>query len=149
MMGRTQGFTLLELTIVIIIMAILAAVAAFNLPSTATMQNQSTADTLRSDLTLTKILAMSMNQRYKITIRSSSYQILDQNSRPINHPENGFDSTTYPDGTSIAPVVTLTFDSMGQPYIGSTPITSPINFMVTTNTSLETISVSPQTGFIQ
>lgn len=145
-----RGFTLLELTIVIVLMGILSGVAVINMPPIAFYKTQSFAGVFLNDLNLTKSLSMSENQKYRIVIGASSYQIQNENGVPIMHPETGAAAIVYPKGITVTPTMTLMFDSLGQPYDGGgVPLSTLLTFTVTAQGINYTVTVTPQTGFVQ
>ena len=146
----TRGFTLIELVITIVVMSILILVAVLKMPSVPLFQAHGFSGILLHDLNLTKSLSMSENQKYRIVIGASSYQIQDQNGVAIIHPETNGAAIVYPVGVTITPTMTLIFDSMGQPYNGAgTALTTTLSLTVTATGMSQVVSVSPQTGFIQ
>ncbi|MDA9271823.1 hypothetical protein N9Q05_00350 [bacterium] len=145
-----RGFSLLELTLIIILMGILGVVAVMKMPPIAFYQTQGFAGVFLKDLNLTKSLSMSENQKYRIVIGASSYQIQDQNGAAITHPETGTAAIVYARGVTVTPTMTLIFDSLGQPYDGAgVALTTVLTFTVTSQGTNYTVSVSPQTGFVQ
>lgn len=145
-----RGFSLLELTLIIVMTSILGVIAAISMPPVAFYRTQSFAGVFLNDLNLTKSLSISENQRYRIVIGTSSYQIQDQNGVVIDHPETGLSATTYANGVTVTPTQTLIFDALGQPYDGSgTALSTTLTFTVADQGINYTVSVSPQTGFVQ
>lgn len=79
---KAQGFTLMELVIVIAIMAILAAIAAPNYTSfMAQRRLNGAARQIMSDLMHARMQAVNQNNEFKITfVNSHEYQILDDDN---------------------------------------------------------------------
>lgn len=147
---KARGFTLIELTIVIIILSVVAGIVWTSLPSTAVFQAEASSAQLINDLNLTKSLSMGRNERYRIVIGTSSYQIQNSAGTPIVHPGNNASSILYPTGVTITPTGTTIFDSMGKPYNGSSvALSSPLVLTVTNLGLTHTVSIIPETGFIQ
>lgn len=147
---RGRGFTLIQFIIVLTIMSIMAAIGIIRMPSVNLFRANTFASTLAHDLALTKTLSMSENQRYRIVIGASSYQIQDQTGTAIIHPETRTAAISYPTGVSISPTTTVIFDSLGKPYNGSSiALTSTLTLTVTSSGVSQTVSITPQTGFIQ
>lgn len=149
-MDNRKGFSLIELLVVIMIWSILAIIAIVRVPNVKTLQSQDVADSLLFDLSLTRIIAMSTNQPYKIVVSTNSYQITDVAGNPITHPQTLTQAFNYPAGTTISPSATLQFDSMGTPYDGAgNALSSAFSWVVTTSSASRTITVSAETGFVQ
>ncbi|MDP3704839.1 MAG: hypothetical protein Q8R24_02880 [Legionellaceae bacterium] len=148
---KSQGFTLIELVMLITVLLILSVTAWVRMPSVNFFQSYSFSNILLYDLNLTKTLSMSLNQRYRLIIGSSSYQIQDQNGVALLNPETNSSVVSYPTGVTITPTTTIVFDSLGQPYnaVGTTALTTTLTLTVSASGTTQTISVSPQTGFIQ
>ena len=148
---KSQGFTLIELIILITIMLIVSVTAWVRMPSVNFFQSYSFSNILLHDLNLTKALSMSLNQRYRLVIGSSSYQIQDQNGAAIIHPETNSSLVSYPTGVTITPTTTIMFDSLGQPYnaAGTAALTTALTLTISISGENQMITVSPQTGFIK
>ncbi len=148
---KSHGFTLIELIMLITILLILSVTAWVRMPSVNFFQSYRFSNVLLYDLNLTKVLSMSLNQRYRLVIGSSSYQIQDQNGVAIIHPETNSSFVNYPTGVTITPTTTIIFDSLGQPYnaAGTTALTTTLTLTVSASGVSQTINVTPQTGFIQ
>lgn len=143
------GFTLIELTIVMILLAILYTVFRPRVLSSNPFNLQSFAGVLRHDLLLTKAMSISHNARYSIVIGANSYQIRDPNGVAVQIPQATSPNTTYPAGITVTPATTIVFDSLGQPYTaGNVALTTPLTLTVATSGFSQTVSVMPQTGFI-
>ena len=61
-----KGFTLIELVMVIVLVAIIAAFVAPRLPNVTTTNAGAFADKLRADIRYAQNLAMTRNQRYRV-----------------------------------------------------------------------------------
>jgi len=147
---KTHGFTLIELLILVSIMSILLAVGLVNMPSVDLFKTHTFSSVLLSDLRLTQALSMSQNERYRLVIGATSYQIQDQNGVAFTHPETNASAIIYPTGVSISPTTTLVFDSLGKPYDGTgSALSTVLNLTVSSTDASQVVSVSPQTGFIQ
>lgn len=148
---KSHGFTFIELIILVTIMLILSVTAWVRMPSVSFFQSYSFSNILLYDLNLTKVLSMSLNQRYRLVIGSNSYQIQDQNGVAIIHPGTNSSLVSYPTGVTITPTTTIIFDSLGQPYnaAGTAALTTALTFTISTSGVNQMINVSPQTGFIQ
>lgn len=140
--------------IVVIVVSIIAVYAVFGLPSKAAINADTFPGIFLHDLRLTEALSMSQNQRYRLVVGASSYQIQNQSGVAIVHPQTGTTSVTYPANLTISPnsgnSATVIFDSLGKPYDGSgAALSSSLTFTVSSGGINKTVSVTPQTGFLQ
>ncbi len=159
---RLSGFTIIELLIVVVIIAI-AAMAAIPLSSSAgSMQVRSAAQMVAADLEYAKSMSISRGQSYSVVFDEGdeSYRILDQDSNLIKHPvKKGFDYIVAFSGDSRLSKVDLVdadfdgtevvkFDYLGSPYDGDN---NPLNSgSITLQAGLTTLTVTVEavTGFI-
>jgi len=152
-MNKQSGFTLIELIMVVILLAIVATFASMRFPSQSALQASGFSDVFIQDLQLTAALAISGNQPYRLVITGgTSYQILNQALTPIIFPETGTTTMTIPTGVTITQaggVTAIIFDSMGKPYNqAGTALSAITNFSVNSGTSATTVSVTPETGYV-
>ncbi len=159
------AFTVVEILIVIVIMAIAAMLAVPMISSAETFQIRSAANMIAADLEYAKSMAISRGQFYSVVFDSvnESYEIQDHDGNVIQHPvKKGFpyevdfkndsrlsrvniDSANF-NGTSNE----VKFDYLGSPYDGSDP-PSPLNsgdVRLKAGEMTRTISVEPVTGYI-
>ncbi|WP_165475031.1 GspH/FimT family pseudopilin [Legionella yabuuchiae] len=151
-MKHKQGFNLIELSMVMIVVGVIAMALLTWTPTTVieTITAEGFANTFYQDLNYTKVLSISENQRYRIVVGASDYQIQDQNGTPVPNLQTGQNSTPYPAGLTITPTTTLMFDSIGRPYDGGgSPLGSTLTFTVSVAGQTKSVSVIPQTGLVQ
>lgn len=167
---RTQstntGFTVIEILIVVVIIAIGAAMVIPMMTSAAGMQIGSAANIIAADLEYAKSMAISRGQNFSVVFdeATESYSIKNQAGEIIMHPvKKGFAYTIdfrsdgRLDKVDIADVDfepgssnTITFDYLGSPYSGtgtSTPLNSAVITLQAEGPTI-TITVEPVTGFI-
>ena len=149
------GFTLIEIIIVIVILAIAAMTAIPMLSSAGSVQIRSAANMIAADLEYAKSMAISRGQNYSVKFdeASESYSIKDQSGTVILHPvKKGFPYTidfkndgrlNKVDITSVNfnSTDSVTFNCLGSPEYGGT-----INLNADGSTA--TITVEPVTGYI-
>jgi len=118
------GFTLLELVIVIIVLAILAATISPMWPyKTINLNIQARA--LVSDIRYTQNLAVTRGVRYYLTLTSSTtYRILDLNGGNITNYTLG-SGITFGTLTNL-PNSLIAFDGQGTPYSNTTIPGTPL-----------------------
>ena len=148
-MNKQGGFSLMEMVIVMVIIGIIAVVATSQMPNQQIFQADGFREVLVQDLRLTQALSMSQNQRYRIVVGASSYQIQNQSGSPVTNPETGGDSTVYPTGLTVTPTTTVAFDGMGRPYDGGgAALGGLLTFTVTAGSYTHSASVTAQAGFL-
>jgi prepilin-type N-terminal cleavage/methylation domain-containing protein len=155
--GASRGFTVIELVIVVVILAIAALTAVPMMSSAASMQIRSAANMISADLEYAKSMAISRGQDFSVVFDEStdSYRIEDQVGTVIQHPvKKGF--TYVVDfrndsrlskvdisnvGFGAASESRIKFDCLGSPDNGGT-----VSLQAGTTTT--TITVEPVTGYI-
>ena len=157
------GFTLIEMILVVVILAIAAMVAVPFATSGATMQLKSAANIIASDLEFAKSMAISRGRIYSVVFNDAgeSYQIEDVNG-VIMHPVNvgstyvvNFANDSRLDQVDITSAnfdatPTVMFDYLGSPYnaggLGS-PLNSGVVSLSAGGSTLN-VNVEPVTGYI-
>jgi prepilin-type N-terminal cleavage/methylation domain-containing protein len=163
--SRLDGFTLVEIMVVVVVLALAmwAAVPLFS--GGAQLQAQSAANMIAADLEYAKSMAISHQQKYGVVFDTAAdtYQVVDQNGVVLPHPVKiGFqytvdfhsDSrlkqvdlvTANFDGTSK-----ISFDYLGSPYSGSGSGSAMNSGTITLQGggTTMTIIVEPVTGYIR
>jgi prepilin-type N-terminal cleavage/methylation domain-containing protein len=159
--GMLRGFTLIEVMLVVVILAIAAMMAIPFAVSGASTQLKSAATIIASDLEYAKSMAISRGQNYSVVfnIGAESYQIEDVNG-VIEHPvKKGFPYTvsfaadSRFDRVDISSAVfdaqsTVSFDYLGSPYNdGGSPLNSGVITLSAAGATM-TVNVEPVTGYI-
>jgi prepilin-type N-terminal cleavage/methylation domain-containing protein len=158
---KRSGFTVIELLIVVVILAIAAMTAIPMMTSAGSVQIRSAANMVAADLEYAKSVAIARGQKFSVVFdkNAGSYSIKDQAGNVIAHPvkkgsnyvigfrDKGLDKVDIADvdfdGTS-----TVKFDYLGSPYNGNN---NPLNRGVVelqAGGKTITITVEPVTGFI-
>jgi len=149
-----RGFTIIEILIVVVILAIAAMTAIPMISSAGSIQVRSVANMIAADLEYAKSLAITKGQRFSVVFDTSvdSYRIEDQDGTTILHPvKKGFDYVIdFQDeglekadltGAAFGGTPQVEFDYLGSPDDGGTVTVQG------GNTTL-TISVEAVTGYI-
>jgi prepilin-type N-terminal cleavage/methylation domain-containing protein len=161
--GR-NGFTLVELIIVVVILSIAALMAVPMVSSAADMQVRSAANQIAAHLDYAKSMAITHQQSHSVVFDVSNeiYQVQDADGNLIDHPVNPGSfvvdfSNTELDKVDITSAdfdgdITraITFDYLGSPYSG-TDTTTPLNsgqIILQANDFSITVSVEPITGYV-
>jgi type II secretory pathway pseudopilin PulG len=157
-MQRMQGFTLVELILVIIFVAILAIGAMARSPHT-TLTLAAQADQLASDIRAAQSLSMTRGQRVCLNLTAASYRLTNTNCTvTIAHPVTGL-AAPIALGTNITAALTnlpnsyVEFDGRGQPFslAGTTLLGAQGVVTLSANGQSRTVNITPQTGrvFVQ
>ena len=157
--ARAQGFTIIELVAVILILAIITISLAQRTPTRASLTLTARAKQLASDLRYVQALSMNNGQRYCLTLTPSSpfsgYSLTTATSNcstTVPHPGNLSQPVAICNGTTCmtAPALSngyLQFDGLGQPYTASgTLLAANAVITLTDSGTTATVTVSPTTG---
>jgi prepilin-type N-terminal cleavage/methylation domain-containing protein len=153
--GFRKGFTLIEIIIVVVILAIAAMTAIPMMSSGGSVQIRSAANMIAADLEYAKSMSISRGQNYSVVFdkNTESYRIEDQNSNMIPHPvKKGFYYIVDFKNDGRLNKVDITnvnfnstdrvkFDCLGSPDNGGT-------ISLSAGGPTATITVEPVTGFI-
>lgn len=149
-----SGFTIIEILIVVVILAIAALTAIPMMSSAGSVQVRSVANMIAADLEYAKSLAITKGQNYWVVFDTSSesYRIEDQSGTTIPHPvkkgfgyvidleAEGLDQVDITDA-DFSGAWKVKFDYLGSPDSGGT-------VTIQGGSTTVTISVEPVTGFI-
>lgn len=157
-----NGFTLVEIIIVVVILSIAALMAIPVVSSAADIQVRSAANRIAADLDYAKSMAITHQQAYSVVFDASSesYQIQDNAGNLIDHSVNpgGFVvDFTEGDldrveivGSDFDGVSAVTFDYLGSPYSG-TDTSTPLNsgqIQLTADSFTLYVHIEPVTGYV-
>lgn len=154
-LGPRNGFTVIEILIVAVILSIVALTAIPMLSSAGSLQIRAAANMIAADLEYAKSMAISRGQNYSVVFDQAgeSYQIEDQNGNVIPHPvKKGFSyivdfqsdgrlSKVDITGVNFGATASVTFDSLGSPDNGGT-------VSLQAGGPAATLTVEPITGYI-
>ncbi len=164
--GRTKaqstGFTMIEIMIVVVIIAIAAMTVVPMMSSAGSMQIRSAANMIAADLEYAKSMAISRGQYFSVVFddTTETYQIQNQDGDVIPHPvKKGFDYIVdfQNDGRlSKVNIVDVDFDTtseikfdyLGSPYSGSGNPLNSGTIDLQAGTLTKTINVEAVTGYI-
>jgi prepilin-type N-terminal cleavage/methylation domain-containing protein len=156
------GFTLAEILLVVLIIAIAAMIVVPMIGSMDSVQIRSAANMIAADLEYAKSMAISRQKNYSVVFPSSSYyEVHDHNGVMIKHPVTKLnykvdfssdsrldrvviDDADFDPGSSN----TITFDSLGSPYSGTSNQLNSGTISIKAGDFTMTVRVEPVTGFI-
>ena len=149
-----RGFTLIEILIVIVILAIAAMTAIPMMGSAASVQIRSAGNMIAADLEYAKSLAISKGQNFWVVFDegAESYSIVDQDGNTISHPvKKGFDYVIdfQDEGLGRVEIADADFDGASQvqfDYLGSPDNGGTVHLQAGDMSA--TVSVEPVTGYI-
>jgi type II secretion system protein H len=161
LLRRISGFTMIELLIVVVIIAIAAMTVIPMMSSAGSVQIRSAANMIAADIEYAKSMAIARGQNFSVVFDkdADSYSIKDQTGSVILHPvkkgssyvvgfrDKGLDKADLADvdfdGTN-----TVKFDYLGSPYNGNNnPLNKGVIKLQAGGITI-TITVEPVTGFI-
>ena len=157
-----SGFTVVELLIVVVIIAIAAMTAIPMLTSADSFQIRSAANMVAADLEYAKTIAISRGQRFSVVFdkTAESYRIEDESGAVIAHPvKKGFDyiidfqndsrlSKVDIEDVDFDTTSEVKFDYLGSPYDGDdNPLNSGV-ISLRAGQMTVTVNIEPVTGFI-
>ena len=157
-----RGFTMVEILIVVVVMAIAAMIAIPMVSSADSLQVSSAANTISADIEYAKSMAIKTGRTFSVVFDSSteSYRIEDQDDNVIEHPvKKGFDYIVDFRAESRLDKVNIVsadfdstsevkFDYLGSPYNGGDVTLNSGLVTLSAGSSTATVSVEPVTGFI-
>lgn len=159
-----RGFTLVEIIIVVVVLAIAAVLAVPMLSTASDLEVRSAAQIVAADLEYAKSMAISRQRNYSVVfdLADNSYQVEDDSSSVIPHPGRpglsfivDFDDDSRTENTTITDAdfdsqQTITFDYLGSPF-SSVGVANPLN-SGTVTLQAESFSfdivIEPVTGYI-
>ena len=153
MLKSNQGFTLIEMLMILAIVGLVAATAAVKWPGSLmnTFSLQAQTDQLTRDIQYAQSLAMSRaitGERYTITFDStnSAYTIAKYGGGSLKSVSLGsgisFTSNNFSGGY-------LAFDGLGRPYNGTSLMASFLSIGLTKGGTTKTIKVWGNTGAVE
>ena len=159
---KNSGFTLIEILIVVMIIAIAAMITTPMVTSATSVQIHSAANVIAADLEYTKSMAIGKGMDFAVVFdkENESYRVCDDSGETIKNPltkelyEVKFSSDVRLDKVDIVDVdfdgtEKIRFDYMGNPKIGEdTDLQAQGVINLCAGETEITIEVEPVTGFI-
>ena len=157
-----DGFTLIEVLIVVVIMAIGALLAIPMISSGSDFQLRAAANIIASDLEYAKSLAITNQDNYSVIFDSDneSYQLKDSSGNVVDDPvrASGTISVDFSTDSRFSQVDiftalfdstdTVTYDYLGTPYNGNSTSLSSSAIVLKAGSQTMTVTVKPVTGYV-
>lgn len=149
-----SGFTLVELVVILVLVAILAFSAIPRFQDSNAVDASAMAQQLANDIRYTQSLAMTTGQGDRINLAAASYQITTSSAGPVVHPATGSSAAISLGSVSLSgynpPLINnyIVFDAKGIPYVDTagTALAANATITLTSGGRTRTVVVSPQTG---
>ena len=158
-MPRNQhGFTLIEITVVLLLMAIIAAYAIGRSISTGQIDLAGQTDKIRNQIRYVQATAMKQSGAiWGVISNGNQYWMFKNNTGTpeIIPGERNAQITLADVGIDSLTIFTLFFDRFGIPYTAyvdatnNAPLGNPLSIIVSSGTQSRTIRVIPETGLVQ
>ncbi len=173
MQRNQQGFTLIEITAVLVLMAIISAYVIGRSVTTEQVDLVGQTDRIRNQIRFAQATAMKQSNRIwgvKLNTSTDQYWLfsvpipvtanaedLAENQRIFPGETNNIISFADLDLDDITPSFTLFFDRIGRPFSayidegdpGNALINNDLNIIVSAGGQTRTITVIPETGLVQ
>ncbi|HUR40506.1 MAG TPA: type II secretion system protein [Verrucomicrobiae bacterium] len=159
-MNASRGFTLVELIVVIVLMAILAAAAAPRFWDSGAFEGPAFAHELAAAARYAQKLAVTSGCPVRFTISDARhYALLQPQNAPVHggscdpslvrnvlHPGTGEAfAGTAPAGVTIDTLTTVDFQSTGAPRVGGTELTSDLSIALTG----AAVRITARSGYVE
>ena len=134
----SQGFTLVELIVVVLLIGILSISIAPRFFGVSSYEDRKAADELRSALRHTQQLAMNRGGNVQLVLTSTNLTVQLSDGTPLRSPDGRMPyEKTFPTNVAVSPVPsTITYNTLGKPNAG---------YAFTVGT--QTVTVEPETGY--
>lgn len=146
MLANSNGFTMIEIISVLIIVGILSAVAVSKMTSTDIYDVVMETEILKTHLRYSQIRAMSHNGTWGIQISGGATYTLQKDglTATVNLPNETSATHSLSNGVHITPgTIAITFDDLGSP--GSSDIVITLRKQ---GENPRTLTITQKTGFI-
>jgi len=126
--ARARGFTMIELTVIIVVVGILAVVAAARLTGIDGFQVQGFFDSVKATVRFAQKLAVAQRTNVVVVVNATSISVCYTDSgcaSPVTDPTTGQAMTVAaPDGVSVTGPASVSFDGLGRATPGGTIVVS-------------------------
>ena len=158
-----EAFTLVEILVVVVILGIAMVMAVPMFSSAASVQVDSAANMIASDLEYARSMAITKQQSYgaQFYVDTDKYRIIDHNSNVVEHPINrGNFEIIFPSqrnlnqvdisGIDIDGSDKVSFDYLGSPFNNTgTAMNNEGVITISAGGITKTVRISPVTGYVR
>ncbi len=153
---NNRGFTLVEITVVVVLIGIIAAVVFARSISTDQMNIVGQVDKIRNHIRYAQSMAMKRNEPWVISCDASQYWLSDITLNAVKLPGTTSDQISLANLGISMTAFAVYFDPLGRPYHSYTdkennnPVTpgNPRVITISAGSESHTLTVTPQTGLI-
>lgn len=156
MTSNSRGFTLVEITVVVVLIGIIAAVVFARSIATDQMNIVGQVDKIRNHIRYAQSMAMKRNEPWVISCDASQYWLSDITLNAVKLPGTTTDQISLADLGISMTAFAVYFDPLGIPYHSyidkenNSPVTpgNPRVIAISAGSESHTLTVTPQTGLI-
>ena len=158
MIRNNRGFTLVEITVVVVLIGIISAVVFARSISMDRMNVVGEADKIRNHIRYAQSMAVKRNEVWLISCDATQYWLSDDSLNAVKLPGVTTAQITLADLGVNMNAFTVYFDPLGVPYhlyvdkdnINNDPITpgNPLVITITAGSETQTLIVTSQTGLV-
>ena len=153
---NNRGFTLVEITVVVVLIGIIAAVVFARSISTDQMNIVGQVDKIRNHIRYAQSMAMKRNEPWVISCDASQYWLSDITLNAVKIPGTTSDQISLANLGISMTAFAVYFDPLDRPYHSYTdkennnPVTpgNPRVITISAGSESHTLTVTPQTGLI-
>ena len=150
------GFTLVEITVVVVLIGIIAAVLFARSITTDRINVVGEVDKIRNHIRYAQSLAMKRNEVWSIRCDATRYWLADSASTAVSLPGASTTTILLSDLGVSMNVFTAYFDSRGVPYHSwvdednNDPVTpgNPMSISISAGSESHALTITPETGLI-
>jgi len=153
---NNRGFTLVEITVVVILIGIIAAAVFARSISTDRINIVGEVDKIRNHIRYAQSMALKRNDVWVISCDATQYWLSDITLNPVDLPGATSNRISLADLGVSMNAFAVYFDPLGIPYHSytdednNTPVTAgnPRNIAISAGSESRTLTVTPQTGLV-
>jgi len=153
---NNRGFTLVEITVVVILIGIIAAAVFARSISTDRINIVGEVDKIRNHIRYAQSMAMKRNDVWVISCDATQYWLSDITLNPVDLPGATSNRISLADLGVSMNAFAVYFDPLGIPYHSytdednNTPVTAgnPRNIAISAGSESRTLTITPETGLV-